>query len=152
MKKIIYSVMLLIAGAVSFTSCSDDDDNDKFPMLNKQSFVLTAVGDKDTLYTTDNGDYRLERVVMHSGEKEVGETLFGRQDKELKNGNEVIGSVEYSGGNVSRVSANDWFELKKIDVKGHDKAYEITRTGDNPMQLSATFHVFDTAPVFVTVK
>ena len=125
MKKLIYSVLFLTAGAVSFTSCSDDDDADKFAMLNKTTFCLQNVGDKDTLYTENNGRYYLGSIVIYSDDVEVGRTSLKSQEKELKNKNEVIGSVEYSGGEVSRLVADDWFELKRISVKGHDKAYEV---------------------------
>lgn len=152
MKKIIYSVMLLMAGTFAFTSCSDDDENDKFPMVNKKSFETTRVGDKDTLFTTDNGRFVLERINFYQGEKEVGYTRFVPENKELKIGGEVIGTVEYQGGEVSNITANDWFEVRRISFKGHNKAYEITRTGANPMQLKGVLNVMDTAPMMVTIK
>lgn len=153
MKKLIYPALMLMAGVLTFTSCSDDDDmNDKFPMLNKKTFGFAEVGDKDTLYTTDNGRFYIDRVFMYSGSNEVGVTRLKDQEKHLMNGTEVIGSVEYNGGEVTRVAADNWFELKKINVNGHDKAYEIKRTGDNPMQLEARFEVWDTAPLYVSVR
>ena len=152
MKKLIYSALLIMAGFVSFTSCSDDDEADKFPALNKTSFNLENIGEKDTLFTVDNGRYYLERVVVHSASRVVGETSLKKQEKTLKNGKDVIGTVEYSDGEVSRIVANDWFELKKINVNGHKKAYEVIRTGNNPSQLKATLLVWDEAPLEVAIQ
>ena len=144
--------MLLMAGTFAFTSCSDDDENDKFPMVNKNAFEMTRVGDKDTLFTTNNGRFVLERITLYQGEKEVGYTRFVPENKQIVTGGKVIGTVEYQGGEVSSIKADDWFEVRRISFDGHKKAYEITRTGANPTQLKGVLSVMDTAPIMVTIK
>lgn len=136
-----FKYLVIIASVVSFLiSCDNKGEFDNTPPdVNKTEFqISTSQTGKDTLFVTDNKDFKLLRINLFnkSDNKEICEVnaLYEKQTKFEINGT-TYGEVEYSNGEASLIKIYNWGTLERISTTAHKKAYAITYTGKKPADI-----------------
>ena len=135
MMKQLYYCFLLAILSLSFVACETElgPVKDATPVVNKNWFFNMGTNNIDTLYSLN------EKFYIHGvsvDDKDNGETLsLGscyNKDTELKNGEELIGRIEYNEDDVvTLIEVFNVCKIKLIEKKGAKTAYEIIPYPDN---------------------
>lgn len=156
MKKYLFFTVLTIFTAVLFVACSkDDDDSNRYPQLNKESFSLSSLT-PDTLYSVNKKDYTLERMVVLSrtDNSTLGELKFSSNQADIVAGGNKIGTVSYRNGKVSAIDIPDLCNISFLgDILNKKCAYKIqayANASSSPYYI--TIFAMDGAPVGITIK
>ena len=156
MKKYLFFTVFTMFTAILFIACSkDDEDSDRFPQLNKESFSLSSLS-PDTLYSVNKKDYTLERMIVLSrtDNSTLGELKFSSNQSDIVVGGNKIGSVSYRNGKVSSIDIPDFCSITLIgDVLNKKCAYKVqayAKASSSPYYI--ILFAMDGAPVGVTIK
>ena len=130
-----------LTSIVSCSSSNNEEDNSTPPQVNKTTFIIED-GKEDLLYTIDNSYFKLFGITLYDkvNSKEICALKLDEQITDLKNGDTLIGKLEYTAeGDVSKIEIFNWCTITKIQSDKYEKVYSIKPATQNSLNLTL-FH------------
>lgn len=123
-----FSIITIMAFFLS--SCVKDDPiGMEIPSLNKNTIKVTGKESKDTIYSTNGVDCKLNNIeIVRAKGRPLTFQMEGEQNAEIKDGDQNIGRIEYKNGEIAKVEIYDWCTLTVIR-KNKSYAYIIEAKG-----------------------
>lgn len=157
MKKTVFiSVITLLLASIVMVSCKDDDDSDRFPELNKDTFVLSP-SVPDTFYSVNKSDYKLFNIVFMTKADSTwiaAQNLSPEVTTLTTFDGKTLGSVTYRYGELRTIDIPGFCTITKLDyTSGKRCAYKIQ---PYPNCASYPYYIkiflMNVAPVKVTIR
>lgn len=139
MKKITAFFLIILSVAIgTLTSCGDDDDiATELPVPNKNYFAMTAAK-PDTLYTTNNKDFYISRVILNVKNKDGKETkLFDVIPDSKNRWSDSFCQLEYDGEELSKIVLYHSITIRRIPLERYNKAYLIEKNDKDAHGIKA---------------
>ncbi|MDD6854097.1 MAG: hypothetical protein PUD58_07345 [Prevotella sp.] len=117
--------LLLMAGLILITSCNKyDDQNSRYPSLNKVAFSLSTQY-SDTLYATDQKEFTIPKMEIMSRKNNtvLSEINFDSNNNDLIVDNTKIGQVRYINGKVTEIDVPELCKISRYN--GTNEKYKF---------------------------
>ncbi len=101
--------------SVLLLACGDNNIYQEIPSLNKNTIKVTGKESKDTIYSTNGVDCKLNNIeIVRAKGRPLTFQMEGEQNAEIKDGDQSIGRIEYKNGEIAKVEIHDWCTLTVI--------------------------------------
>lgn len=130
--KVFAATTIIMVTAFSFISCNQDNGyiSQKVPIFNKNVFIVSGSLKEDTVYEKYNENISIFTVFVKKGKESIASINTNFGNTYIKDGNTVIGKIEYKNNEVYRISMTGWCTITKDESGKHKKAYIIKGEGN----------------------
>lgn len=126
-------VLILLTSVL--ISCGNEYSFMPVPMLNKESVIVTGKTGKDTIYSYNDVNFVFHKVWFHQSD---GTDYIDTQKdnrNEISDGQNVIGTVEYEGDEITKIEIPDWCVITRFKSK-KQYAYAVEAIGRKDLHTS----------------
>ena len=155
MKRHLFLTVIATLAISIFVACSNGEDSDTFPLLNKNSFSLASQS-PDTLYSVDKNDYTLGgmEVLLRGNDSVIGDLRFSPENTSIIANGKKVGTVAYRYGRVETIDIPGLCTISRLDdIQGKRCPYKIQ---PYPNAAASPYYIVliavREAPVEVTIK
>lgn len=151
--KAILSAAVIFLVALSFTSCGEKYSWTTYPVVNKNIFEVTGSVKEDTLYDIYDENIKIDAVHVGKGEEWLDEVPVNENSSEIKDGDAVVGNIEYKNNEIYKISFKGWCTITKDESGKHAKAFLIKGEGAQKRPYSLYLWVsVDSGPAQIEIK
>ncbi|HEY9542257.1 hypothetical protein [Prevotella sp.] len=136
---ILTTACLLAVMAFCLSSCAKDT-MEVYAFPNKYSLTVTEKNGKDTLYSTTSTQLDINGVwiLKSDGTYLLNDDIENKT--EIRDGQKLIGKIEYDGNTVSKIEIPDWCAITRFKRKRKQYAYAVEYFGRKNPQIMMTLY------------
>ncbi|HEY9542258.1 hypothetical protein [Prevotella sp.] len=128
-------IACVLAVMTFFLSSCAKDSMEVYPYLNTRELTVTGKIGKDTLYSFNSTSPDINSVWIQKADGTILLNYKSENKNEIRDGQKLIGKIEYDGNTVSKIEIPDWCVITRFKRKRKQYAYAVEYFGRKNPQI-----------------